>query len=313
VPTPGANPSQDSAAKSPSLRSIAKRLLDHAGSALVGGLVALGIAWGVGVVGKGPGPIPRQLDAVLRDAAQQRLTVAYNRELDLRGTGEMARLLILRPTIAGGYTKRSDELRIYETDRDGTRLQLALRLQPLTKGKEVPFRINFVDFGRFGDGDRQQAIVRLDPSYADGRLPRPIAVEWDARYGRYRARGLLKRRVSLPPTHSVWALEARRLYRPTDIPLVDGSVLRQVGGANDVAVRRHRLVAAYVVRQDCNACTGTWEFKSWRLDFDEPQLSGYECRFYSQASGRPERFFAKVRQLGDIARGLRVALQRPCA
>jgi hypothetical protein len=84
-------------------------------TAALGATIALGVARGLGDLGQKPIPIPAQLNRILADAARQGLEPVYMRELDLQGTGSMARLVVLRPRLGAEYVNRSDELRVYET------------------------------------------------------------------------------------------------------------------------------------------------------------------------------------------------------
>lgn len=260
---------------------------------------------------KGPPPISQQLGEVIREAARHGFRTQYNRELDLRGTGQTAHLLILRPTIARGYASRSDELRIYDEDPSGKHIRLALRIQPRSGPRDVQMRFNFVRVGRFGSSDQKQAILTLDPSYADGAVVRPIALVWKAIDDRYVLRSLLTEPIDLPRTPAGEVRPISKIYRPIDVRMVGGKVLRALGSTQDFRVERERMASAYVVSQGCNGCPGNWEFKAWSLDFDEPGNSGLECHFYAP-SGRRQRLILRVRRPADAAQGLATALRRSC-
>jgi hypothetical protein len=284
-----------------------------AATAALGAAVALGVAWLIGQFRDDPPPIPSQLGDILRDAERDGLSVIYNREADLHGTGAKARLIVLRPQGEQAYTTRSDELRVYEEADD--RLKLAFSFRPVSRvaRAEVPYRLRFVATGRFDATDREQALLSLEPSYADTRLPRPIAVTWDLAEQAYDVQPLLRRRPSLPMARrGTFAASGRRLYKPIDIALANGEVLRKVGGTSDFRVRRSRIAAAYIVRQECNACVGVWEFKAWHLDFQDPRNAGFECERYDRR-GRPKPLLMRVTNPVAIRRGLRVALRGgPC-
>lgn len=302
----GSAPDSPSTEPRPLLLRAGAWIIGNAGVALVGGVVALLLAWATGVVGGDQKSPSRQLDSALQDAAKKNLSVVYNREVDLRGTGTKARIIILRPK---NWVRRSDELRVYEMDDEGKDLKLAATIRPATRKREVAHRLEFVAAGRFGHGDAQQAIVNLSPSYVDTRMPRPIALEWNPRVGRYSARAVLKRPVSLPPARSRFARRGHQMYQPLDVRLAGGKTILNVGGAEAVKVQRGSVAAAYIVQQLCRACSGTWEIKVWQLDFSQPEYAGYECTAFS-TTGKPKRLFTHPRTPVDVDRALSRALRR---
>jgi len=201
-------------------------------------------------------------------------------------------------------------LRLYEVvDK---KLKRVLTFQPVTRHQEVPYRIHFTTIGRFDNTDRTEVILSLEASYADTRVPRPIAIIWDASERAYVVRALLPKAPSLlrAPRDS-FAYYAQRLYRPIDIPLRGGGTLEDVGAAQEFAVRRSRLAAGYKVRQTCNACPGVWEFKTWGLNFQRPQFSGYDCGQRFDAAGKRQRLLVRVDSAAAVRRGIRRALMNP--
>jgi hypothetical protein len=267
----------------------------------LGAAIALGVAALAGQLGH-PESLAQQLDDILGDADRDRLEVIYNRELDLHGNGVPARILVLRPRIASSY-RRSDELRVYEQDDERLRLAFTLRPARVARRRTSPdrglvYRINLVAAGKLDGSDRIEVALVLMPDYADTNLLRPFVLTWDASNQSYAVRALLRHPPRIPRSVGSWATGIRRLYRPVDVPLVGGTTLRRLGGAQRVAIRRGVLATAYTVRQSCNACRGTWGFETWCLNFS-----------YSEPvpiARRPR--LARVRNGNEIDRRLEEAL-----
>src|SRR5690606_25656664 len=106
-------------------RRFLKWLSSHAGGAIVGSVVALGVAWAAGKLGDQPS-VPEQLEAEIELAAARGLDVVHNREVDLHGTGAKTRLLVLRPR-GKPSIRQSDEVRIYRERDDKLERVFAFR------------------------------------------------------------------------------------------------------------------------------------------------------------------------------------------
>src|SRR5947209_2639032 len=91
------------------IRRAARYLVTQTVGAVIGALVALGVAWILGAFEHSPQPIDVQLESVLAQAARQHFHVAYNDLIDLKGTGAKARVLVFRGRYgAHGYPEGSD-------------------------------------------------------------------------------------------------------------------------------------------------------------------------------------------------------------
>jgi hypothetical protein len=279
-------------------------------TAALGAAIALGVARVLGDLGHKHVPIPAQLDAILAHAATEGLEPVYLREMDLQDTGATARLVVLRPQFDSHVVSRSDELRVYDTGHE--QLQLAFAARPLPEPRGVPYHITLLALGSFDHTDREEAILTLDPEYADTQLPRPVALLWNLGTQRYELRALLSHSPSLARVRGFWAVTGPRLDRPINIRLADEGVIRNVGGAWAVAIARSRLATAYPVNKTCNACTGTWEFKTFCLNFASPGLGGYETGGFTN-SGRRKHYLARISSsivISSINRNLQAALRR---
>jgi len=277
-------------------------------SAVLGAIVALGVADVAGYLGHRPASLPAQLNAVLVDAARQGLEPVYMRELDLQGTGEMTRLVVLRPRINSRYVDRSDELRVYRTTNQELRVAYVIRPYPLKD--QPPYHLTLLGVGSFDRTDREEAIFTLDPEYADQALPRPFALLWNVARQNYEVRSLLREGPHLVPLHGFWATSTVRLDHPISVPLGGGLVLHGAGGAPYVALGRSRLAAAYSVSKTCNGCTGVWEFKTFCLNFDNHPYSEGEASEYS-LTGRRRHHTALIKEpLTGIPAHLNAALHR---
>jgi hypothetical protein len=205
---------------------VGRWIATNAASAALGAAIALGVAWAVGQLGSKPAPIPEQLDQVLTDAANQGLRVAYSREIDLRGTGRPARVLVFRPALRQLH-KRSDELRVYE-ELDN-RIRLVLTVRPLQQPDRGPHRINFVAAGQFDSTDRREAILTLERTSQESQLLRPVVLTWDVSEQAYTLRGLLRDRPPLQrPRAGTLAFYGWKEYQPIDVPLTGGTTLRRL-------------------------------------------------------------------------------------
>jgi hypothetical protein len=186
--------------------------------AVIGAVVTLVVVELNGDLGSHPASIPAQLNSILAEAARQGFEPVYLRELDLQGTGEVSRLVVLRPRIGSQYVGRSDELRVYRTANH--ELKLALKVRPLPRHGEVPYHMTLLGVGSFDRTDREEAIFTLDPEYADTREPRPVALLWNVAKQDYQVLSLLREVPRLVPLRGGWAEGLPRVAGPVNVPLV---------------------------------------------------------------------------------------------
>ncbi len=280
--------------------------MSHSLGALLGALIALGVARALGDLGTKTEPIAGQLEAVFRQAAARGLEPVNQRDVDLTGTGDVEHLVIFRPQPKEGERPGSDELRIYDTD--GNRLRLRYSLQPQLAKGVLPYEIKLLGSGPFDSTDRTEVIMSVAEEYADGRLPRPVALLWNAGTQHYELRPLLTYRPYLQPLRGYWAQAAAKLINPVNIALANGEIIRGAWAAQAVAAGRSHLAAAYPVDKGCHGCDGVWEFKTFCLNF---RYLNYplETAPENPLEGRP-RYRGFVRNESDLDRQLREALHR---
>lgn len=283
-------------------------LVAHGLGALIGALIALGVAAAIGDLGSKPGPIAGQLEAIYKAAALEGLEAVSQRKADLTGSGVAERIVVFRPEVS--YTsgpRRSDELRIYSSKAG--RLHLEYSLRALRRGNLPPYEIRLLGVGRFDSSDRVEIIMTLAEQYADGRTPRPVAVLWDAATQRYEPQALLTFRPYLKPLSGYWAQRSEELIEPVNMRLASGEVIKDVWAAQEVAVARQRLAAAYPVLKGCHACRGVWQFKTSCLNF-RFRKAPYADQPESQPLATTPRYRVSIRNEADMNRQLAAALHR---
>ncbi len=220
----------------------------------------------------------------------------------------MVKLVVLRPQFGSSHETRSNEVRLYE-DR-GETLRQVFAARPLPAPEGPPYAIKLVGIGRYDNTDREEAIFSLYAQYADSRYPRPIALLWDDAAQRYELRALLPHAASLIRPEGAWAVYAEKAYKPINIPLASGGQIANVGGVQGLMIRADRLAAGYEVKKTCNGCAGTWEFKTFCLNFRSPELSGSETDTPAYLTER-RHHLAPIAQPGvGVGRYLDAALHR---
>ncbi len=291
-------------------RAFVKRLLARSSRFVIGTVLVASISFVVGhflggFLGGNQKPIPGQLEAILHNAAQHGLEPVNLREVDLQGTGALTHLIVFRPQFSYGHRHASDELRLYKTEHNELRLTFAMQPTPLEHA--VPYEIALIGVGSFDRTDRKEVILTLSPEYADGRLPRPVALLWSAGSQTYELRALLVQRPRLVPLRGYWAITAATLDRPVDIPLQGGGAIRHAGGAQEVMVASSRLAVAYPVEKTCHGCDGVWEFRTVCLDFRYPPSPEMPPE---EPSTPARRYRAYASDEAAMAREMRAALHR---
>ncbi len=282
-------------------------------SAVVGSVITLVVADAAGYLRGTTPALPEQLDAILATASEEGYEPTYIRDVDLRGTGESERLIVLRSPFTARYltrgSRQSDEVRLYALRAGHWRLTYKARPQPF--GGTIPYHIRIMGIGSFDSTDRQEAILRLDPEYADTELPRPVALLWNQGKQRFELWPLLQEAPRLSRLRGAWAEATPKAVRSMDIDLVGGSTISKVGSAPWLAVARSHLVAAYPVDKTCNGCAGTWEIKTFCINFQEPTF-GFREEPYFGATGHEEHDLVYLPGHGEgVQPALKAALQRP--
>ncbi len=164
--------------------------------------------------------------------------------------------------------------------------------------------------GHFDSSDRNEAILTIDPEYVDGQLPRPVALLWNVANQRYELQALLSHNPALVPRHGAWAV-GDTVYRTISVRLAGGGAIHNVGGAPFLAIARSRIAAAYPVNKTCNGCSGTWQFKTYCIDFETPALSGEETNEYTKNRAKNYLTFVSVNdEESSIGARLHEALRR---
>lgn len=141
-----------------------------------------------------PAP-PVQLAARVGQAAASGLHVLENRTVDFKGTGDDARVLVLRASRGG-----SDELQIL--DLRGERLVRALRFRPAVAGAPASVRIRIVDVADLDDNGSEELVIALTVPALDSTRDFPHVVRhvvlgvWDWLRGEYALVPLLGARES---------------------------------------------------------------------------------------------------------------------
>jgi hypothetical protein len=262
------------------MMKIGAALLGQVGGAVLGFVIGLALAWAVGLLKGRESTAEAKLEDVLSRASRQHLRPIFNREIDLKGTGKTARVLIFRAADDRyGLVNDSDRLLVYE--RDGNKLDLVLSVHPSFHPKRnLPFVFHRVRAGRFDETTQQEVLFDMSPLYADTKIPHPVALLWDASKRTYAVRPLLDSPPKLPvPASRSFARGLRDAYRPTDIELDGGSALERVGGAQEYAVGSNRIAVAYVVRDLCNACAGgTYTVRTYSLNFQRDSRVARLCQ-----------------------------------
>jgi hypothetical protein len=294
------------------LRHAAARSALFVLSAAVGSVITLVVAAAAGYLGGTTPALPEQLNAILADASKQGLEPTYIRDVDLRGTGESERLLILRSPFTPQHltrgSRKSDELRLYRLTAGHWHLAYRARPQPFRGA--VPYHIRIIGIGSFDSTDRHEAILRLDPEYADTELPRPVALLWSQSKQGYELWPLLRETPRFPRLHGAWAEATPKLVKPMDIDLVSGLNISKAGSAPWLAVARSHLVAAYPVDKTCNGCAGIWEIKTFCINFQEPTFGFREQPAFSP-TGREEHDLVHLPGHGEgVHPALEAALRR---
>jgi hypothetical protein len=243
-------------------------------SAAVGSIITIIIAHAWGYLGK-TAALPEQLNTILTDASKQGLEPTYIRDVDLRGTGETQRLVVLRARMDLRPQKRSDELRLYALL--GQSWHLVYHARPLALNAFLPYTIKIMGIGSFDSTDREEAILRLEPNYADSELPRPVALLWSLSKQAYELRSLLPHAPELSHLRGALAEAGPQAFAPADVPLASGGRIASAGAAPWIAVTRSRLAAAYPLEKTCNGCSGLWEIKVFCINFQRPALAGLEA------------------------------------
>jgi hypothetical protein len=141
-----------------------------------------------------PSP-PVQLAERVGQAAASGLHVVENRTVDFKGTGDDARVLVLRSDRGG-----SDELQVL--DLRGERLVRALRFRPTVAGARASVRIRIVDVADLDDNGSQEMVAALSLPALDSTRDGPHVVRhvvvavWDWLHGEYALVPLLGARAS---------------------------------------------------------------------------------------------------------------------
>jgi hypothetical protein len=163
------------------------------------GWSAVGLAdYGVGRFNEDVPPPAVQLAARVGQAAASGLHVVENRTVDFKGTGDGARVLVLRARRGG-----SDELQIL--DLSGERLVHALRFRPTVAGAPASVRIRIVDVGDLDDNGSEELVAALtvpalDSTPEDRHVVRHVVLGvWDWLRGEYALVPLLGARQHAAP------------------------------------------------------------------------------------------------------------------
>jgi hypothetical protein len=227
-----------------------------------------------------PLPIPVQYTRIIQRAAREGWRPVQTYRADLRGTGEVTRLLILEPEPKPLKQQGSDEVRIYDVVND--RLCIRLRFTPQDLVPKGRHRLS-----RLADRVRLEKAVDVDGNgslelffavsgrYADGSLPHPFIAVWDPARDNYRISSVLppyavqdirwdshgQHRVPLLvrlPNAGLYAENVRRLYLAHTV-VVDAVTGRRFPtiATDDFVITRSRfstvIVAAFTVKSVANA------------------------------------------------------------
>jgi hypothetical protein len=261
-------------------QAVAKWLGITIAAAIVGFFAIRGLVLpAISEIGGGsPSPIPEQLAAVQREAASQGLFAVYNRDVELKGNGEVSHLFVFRPRegtkdpIAGD----SDQIRIYD-ERDGE-LEQSFRFQP--KVDRVPYHFKLSGIGRYDETDREEAVGTFDHTFVDATHPYPVALVWDERQQEYAVRSLLTQPLDLRRSRGERAKDIRADYNEAKLTDVGTGSTVAVHGTDFFSVRRHPFpifAAAFTVGATCNACQHTYEIRAWRINFQRPVPATTPC------------------------------------
>jgi hypothetical protein len=241
-----------------------------------------------------PRPIGNQLDAVLKQAADQGTYPAVRRVLRLHAGAPRSHLLVLRDESErpGGIPRElalppSDELRLY--DEVGGRLDLRFAVHPqnpgeVQQGPDGDFpgyqaRVaQVIDVNR--DGNAEVLVSFERRSNASGPLPFPALIWWDPAADDYRVDPVL---TEAPELRLAPGLSARALdgYRKPSVVEDQLSQSRLVGfPADAIAVRqalRGPVVVAGYAEMSTLGLTGRYEAVGWFLSLDGGRLQLTRC------------------------------------
>jgi hypothetical protein len=246
-----------------------------------------------------PLTIQQQMAREFREAAANGYRVVENREIDLRGTGELSRLVVLRSETAFSYsppevpqTKRvSDEVRIY--DYEGSKIVQRLSFHPEEiNDRQLLFNVDTItDLDRNG---RQDIVGAFWELAMDRVFPRPVLIRATIAGDRYEIIPFLappKRsddfsltqprlvHIAAPKTY---ADGIRHVYLDP-VVLTDpaeGITFRSYA-AEDFLLRRGRfspvLLTAFIVKAKDHASLPTLQIHGWSINLQGAEPFIYPC------------------------------------
>jgi hypothetical protein len=239
-------------------------------------------------------PVRSQLDAVLKQAADQGMYPAVRRVLRLHAGVPRSHLIVLRDDSErpGGIPHElalppSDEVRVY--DEVGGRLKLQLAFHPqnpdeVQQGPDGDFPgyrlqvLQVVDVNR--DGDRELLMSFERRSNATGPLPVPALIWWNRTANEYRLDPVL---TEAPELRVAAGLASGALDGYTKPSVVQDqlSESRLVGFPADIIAIRQALRGSVAVtgypEMSTSGFTGRYEAVGWFLDLDGGRLQLTRC------------------------------------
>jgi hypothetical protein len=300
------------ASAQPQPRTTARSRLAKLGIFIAGGIIApllaIGVAtsvhWADRKFNPPPDPLPEQLQAEFELAAQNGLNVVFNEAIDLRGTGNPSRVVVLQPAFTPKTLYNSDELRIYDVVNGELEQNFTFRPTSSTPGAptNLTFRYALTPLltEDFDENGTSEIIAPAFQEFADSRIARPFLIRWSPGEDSYVANAVLgvpnesdgfsygppNRPNLIHPKPNTFAAGARALYlHPVEVTNTSNDVSQASYATHDFIIRKNRfgravLIGGFLVGAEMNA-SPHWKIQlgGWSLTVNtKPGApSGVEC------------------------------------
>ena len=289
----------------------------------LGGAVVLALAgwsavafaqWTVDGLREPPPTMDVQLARLYQETAKEGFRVVQNRPVDLKGTDEPSRVLVLRPRRSGTLglldQEKSDELRIYDVEDDVLRLKR--RFRPRVDGAKLvnqaiqnmrffdyfnehwsstTFQIQIRQVDDLNHDAREEIIGALQASTgsADDEAafhPHPISITWNPLGDKYSITPIMRgshprlRKLKLQSKYRSLHLQRLGLYE-TPIPVVDDATKERFNT---------QVVDDFVVINDNGGVMLVAAYTIWQTDTETPRSLYVEIkpwRFYLDDASPP--------------------------
>lgn len=263
------------------------------------------VGWASSQLRSSPTSLTTLQARIVAAAARRGYLVADTRIVDLEGTGQRARLFVLRKQDRFGEWLASDDLRMYDLSADGLALRLSFRPMPVDSGRPVSFDI----LGIRKIGDREVILGTFHEIAMGPFLSIPVVIDWDAANDRYRIKPLLapeRKRSYLSVMPRLLRFfkpgdyaEGSRSYYLTPVQLKDpaSKISFLSYTTEDATFIRDRLgdllLASFIVRARAHADLPLLQLAWWRINILQDSPVRYLCNYYSPRNLRAQAILVR--------------------